>query len=183
MSDNKRGVGLYVGSFNPMTIGHEYILLEAARSGLFDDIIVCRGINPDKLSEQSYMSFEELKEIVEEKNENFKDVSFSAMFYEVSTIQFFSNMLKKLPLTKDYSIRNCVLIRGLRSIDDFEHERFYAQTLAQIRQQDIPIVYFMCCPDFANVSSSMVRGLIKSSNPEYASKYIAPYDPEEWSSE
>ena len=41
-----RRLGVYAGSFDPLTIGHLWMIQEGAR--LFEQLIVAIGINPDK---------------------------------------------------------------------------------------------------------------------------------------
>ena len=76
---------------------------------------------------------------------------------------------------------NYIIIRGLRSIDDFENEKFMSQTMRQIDPSiRIRVIYFMCNAQFANVSSSMVRGFIDMGAWDLVGKYKAPYDQDEW---
>ncbi len=43
-----RRLGVYAGSFDPLTVGHLWMIEEGAK--LFDHLIVAVGINPDKKS-------------------------------------------------------------------------------------------------------------------------------------
>ena len=44
-------LGVYAGSFDPLTIGHLWMIQEGAR--LFEQLIVAVGVNPDKKSQFS----------------------------------------------------------------------------------------------------------------------------------
>ena len=169
----KDSCGLYIGSFNPMTVGHEDVLDQAADTRLFQKILVCRGSNPAK-NNKEYMSMDVLRSVVQAREEQFDDMAFDAMEYTGMTHHFWRKMHDQHP-EFDYT-----LIRGLRSIDDFESERFYIQTVIQMAKYPIPVVYFLCQPQFSNVSSTMVRNLIDNDQYDYAEQFIAPYDPELW---
>ena len=52
---------LYPGSFDPITYGHMDVIYQASK--LFDEVIVCIGINPDKNG--GLFSLDERKTIIE----------------------------------------------------------------------------------------------------------------------
>ncbi|MFN8578150.1 MAG: adenylyltransferase/cytidyltransferase family protein, partial [Candidatus Sericytochromatia bacterium] len=66
---NSRIIGVYAGSFDPLTLGHMYMINEGAK--LFDELIVAIGINPAK----SYtFTLEDRLELLKESVKNLDNV-------------------------------------------------------------------------------------------------------------
>lgn len=129
-------IALYPGSFNPFTIGHLSILERGLR--LFDRVVIAVGKNMDKHSGQC-----EAAELLRSR---------FAGNPAVEVIEFDG-------LTIDAARRVGAqwLLRGVRSVADYEYER----NLADInrRLSGIDTVIFFAEPELAFVSSSMVREL------------------------
>jgi pantetheine-phosphate adenylyltransferase len=138
---NRKRLGVYAGSFDPLTIGHLWMIDQGVN--LFDRLIVAVGINPDKkytfpLAERLAMIRESLK--------RYRNVSVTS----------FSNLY-----LIDYaqSSRATHILRGIRSESDYEYER----TMRNINGDLDPAicsVFLMPPRGIAEVSSSMVRGLV-----------------------
>ena len=131
-------VGVFVGSFDPYTIGHDNILRRALP--LFDKIVIGVGVNVNK---QCMLSAEER-------------VSAIAEIYadepKVKVRQY-------TDLTCDFARREgaSYIIKGIRSVKDFEYEREQADILRQISGVDTML--FFSEPHLQSVSSSAVREL------------------------
>ncbi|MCH5310410.1 MAG: pantetheine-phosphate adenylyltransferase [Prevotella sp.] len=131
-------VGVFVGSFDPYTIGHDNILRRALP--LFDKIVIGVGVNVNK---QCMLSAEER-------------VSAIAEIYadepKVKVRQY-------TDLTCDFAHREgaSYIIKGIRSVKDFEYEREQADILRQITGVDTML--FFSEPHLQSVSSSAVREL------------------------
>ena len=135
----KRAV--FPGSFDPITIGHIDIINKGLQ--IFDELIIGIGENNDK----KYMfslekRFEIIKSIFAKQN-NVKVQTYKG-------------------LTVDFCKKNNsnFIIRGLRNPSDFEYEKTIAQTNKDI--SNIETVFFLATKENLNISSSIVRELIKN---------------------
>lgn len=128
--------GLFPGSFDPFTIGHKDIADRALR--LVDKLIIAVGVNEQKACMLT----------ADERLAHIRKV------YEgdsrVEVVQFNG-------LTMDFAREhNCgCIIKGVRSVKDFEYEREQADMNLQVGGIETAILY--CRPEFASVSSSLVR--------------------------
>ena len=131
-------VGVFVGSFDPYTIGHDNILRRALP--LFDKIVIGVGVNVNK---QCMLSVKERVSAIAEIYANETGV-------EVKQYN---------DLTCDFAHREgaSYIIKGVRSVKDFEYEREQADILRQIT--GIDTMLFFSEPHLQSVSSSAVREL------------------------
>lgn len=98
-----KGLAIYPGSFDPITLGHLNVIKRAAK--VFDKIIVCVGSNPNK---RTAFSMEERVEQVRKVCERFNNVE----------VDCSDRLLADYCRNKGAHI----IIRGLRAMSDFEHE-------------------------------------------------------------
>lgn len=129
---------LYAGTFNPFTIGHLSILRRAM--GLFDRIVIMIGVNSTKA--ESAQSAEELQARLRQLDG----------LQRVEVIQWSG-------LTVD-AARNVGaewLLRGVRSVADFEYERNLADINRRISGLETVILFAE--PELSMISSSIVREL------------------------
>ena len=131
--------GIFTGSFDPYTIGHDDILRRALP--LFDHIVIGIGVNERK----SYMQSEE------ERMKTIKAIYADEQKVEVKTYN---------DLTIDFARREnaSYIIKGVRSVKDFEYERDQADINRQLSGIETLLLY--ADPRYSAVSSSMVRELI-----------------------
>lgn len=131
--------GIFTGSFDPYTIGHDDILRRALP--LFDRIVIGIGVNERK----SYMQSEE------ERMKTIKAIYADEPKVEVKTYN---------DLTIDFARREnaSYIIKGVRSVKDFEYERDQADINRQLSGIETLLLY--ADPRYSAVSSSMVRELI-----------------------
>ncbi len=136
-----RRLGVYAGSFDPLTIGHLWMIQEGAR--LFERLIVAIGINPDK---KYQFTVEDRLAMLRESCRELPNVSVAA----------FSNLY-----LIDYaeSVVATHILRGIRSVGDYEFERTMRNINGDLDPK-ICTVFLMPPRDIAEVSSSMVKGLI-----------------------
>ncbi len=131
--------GLFVGSFDPFTIGHDNIVRRALP--LFDRIIIGVGVNERK---QYMQSAEMRKRKIQQLYQNEQKI----------TVKTYSD------LTIDLAHREMAdyIIKGVRSVKDFEYEREQAEINRRIGNVDTLLLFAE--PHLASISSSMVRELI-----------------------
>lgn len=134
-------VAVMAGSFNPFTIGHADIVARAL--GIFSHVAICIGVNAGK-PEDAHAAAEraELLKSVYAGNERV-----SVHCWDGLTADF----AKK--------IGACALLRGVRSVKDYEYERDMADANRSIFGLETVILF--ADPSKAYVSSSLVRELDK----------------------
>lgn len=154
----KRAV--FPGSFDPITRGHENVILRA--SELFDEIIIGVGENAEKRSMFS------IDQRVEWLNYTFRDhPSITVEKYQGLTVDFCRNK------------GAFFIIRGLRTSADFEFERSIGQINKMI-YPGIETIFLLSLPDFTALNSSIVRDILKNKGnpnsfiPECLAGMIAP---------
>lgn len=130
--------GIFVGSFDPFTVGHDAIVRRALP--LFDRIVIGVGINENK----KYMFSNDVR--LNAIRKTYKDEP----KIEVKSYN---------DLTVDFAHREHAnyIIKGVRSIKDFEYEREQADINRKIGNVDT--ILFYAEPQYESVSSSMVREL------------------------
>ena len=131
--------GVFVGSFDPFTIGHDHIVKRALP--LFDRIIIGVGVNERK---QYMQSAEIRKQKIQKLYKNEKKI----------TVKTYSD------LTVDVAHREMAdyIIKGVRSVKDFEYEREQADV--NRRLGNIDTLLFLAEPGMESISSSLVRELV-----------------------
>lgn len=142
-------IGIYAGTFDPITTGHLDII---KRSMVFCDmLIVGVGVNPAKktlFSEQQRVQM--IYEAVEPLYEDFSK-TYGADIKMIRGDQFGGLLI-------EYAKREraSILIRGIRSVSDFEYELTLAG-VNKILAPNIETIFLPTSPDLAVVSSSMVK--------------------------
>lgn len=131
---------LFAGTFDPYTRGH-HALVERALA-MFDKVVVAVGRN---LGKNCMFSLEERVAAIEKVYAGNDRVSVAV--YDTLTMDFARSM------------GAVALLRGVRSVKDFEYERDIADI--NLRLGDMDTVLLISEPEYASVSSSVVRELIK----------------------
>ena len=146
-------VALFPGSFDPITIAHVDILLRALP--LFDKIVVGVGVNSTK---QGFLSIDQREAIV-------KSV-FSA--HSAVEVQLYQG------LTVDFcrKIGASYMVRGIRSVADFEYEKAIAQ-INQTMMPDIETIILLAKPEYSAISSTIVRDILRNKGD------VSPFLPKE----
>src|SRR6185369_1291916 len=134
-------VGVYAGSFDPLTIGHLWMIEQGVQ--LFDRLVVAIGVNPDK---KYRFSLDDRLVMLRESTRRFKNVSIAS----------FSN---RYLIHYAQSVGATHILRGIRSGTDYEYERTMRNINGDLNA-GICTVFLMPPRDIAEVSSSMVRGLV-----------------------
>ena len=132
-------IAIFPGSFDPFTIGHASIVERGLP--LFDEIVIGVGFNANK---RSLLSPEERVEAI--RNLYANEPRIRVVTYN--------------DLTIDLARREGAnyILRGLRSVKDFEYERDIANI--NNRLAGVETVLLFTEPQFSDISSSVVRELI-----------------------
>ena len=140
MSDQMRRA-LFPGSFDPFTAGHLNILRRALT--MFDEVVVAVGINQDK---RGFFDMEKRLDIIRRATAGLKGVS--VIQYDTLTID----------ICRSLGIHH--IVRGVRNMIDFETERSIADANRRLAP-DIETVIIPTAQEFAHISSSAVRDILK----------------------
>lgn len=134
---------VYVGSFDPLTLGHLDIIARGAR--IFERLTLGIGINPDKAA---LFDTAQRIELCRAAVIDLPNVEVTA--FEGLAVEF---------------VRECgsrVLLRGVRSLTDIDAE--FTMSLAnRVLDKDIESVFLMSGERYNHVSSSLIKQIARMS--------------------
>lgn len=132
---------VYVGSFDPLTLGHLDIIRRGA--AIFERLTVGIGINPEKEPLFDSDSRLQLCTAAVAPFQNVEVTTFTGLAVEF--------------------VRNCgsrILLRGVRSLTDIEAE--FTMSLAnRVLDADIESVFLMSSDRYSHVSSSLIKQIAR----------------------
>ncbi len=132
-------IGVYPGSFDPLTSGHMDVLRRA--SSLMDRVVVavlCNSAKVPFFTAGERVAFIEAA-IQEEGLKNVSSLLFNGLLVDCA-----------------HQLGAKHIIRGLRAVMDFEYE-FQINSMNRHLAPDVDTVYFMAEPEHAYLSSSIIR--------------------------
>ena len=142
---------MYPGTFDPITLGHEELVRRI--SSLFDEVIVAIASSPRK---DLMFSIDERIHLTKEVLSDLQNV----------------NVIAYEGLTVDFAQKNNiqVVVRGLRSAQDFDYELRLADMNRSLSEEIETI--FLTPNKYAFVSSSLVREIASMGGD--VSKFVSP---------
>lgn len=147
---------VYAGSFDPPTLGHLWMIREA--QALFDELVVAIGVNPEKHISYTIAERQAMLEAITADFPNVKITVFENRFLVHYARQVGAQFI----------------VRGIRTAGDYEYERSMRYINSDIAPE-ISTVFLMPPREIAEVSSTMVKGLV---GPEGWRDMIQRYLPE-----
>ena len=135
-------IAVFPGSFDPITKGHESIVLRALP--LFDKIIVAIGVNSEK---KSYFTTEQRVKHIQQVFKGEKKIVVDK--YEGLTIDYCKKVKAKY------------ILRGLRVSADFEFERGIAH-LNHTMNPELETIFLLSEQEYSSLNSSVVREILKN---------------------
>lgn len=134
-------IGVYPGSFDPITKGHLDIIERASK--IFEKVIVVVSVNTSKsplfsLQERMDLLIESCKHIENVQVDSFDGLLISYMKKNSST----------------------VIIKGLRAVSDFEYE-FQMALMNRTLEPNIETLFMMTTDKYSYLSSSIVKEVVK----------------------
>ncbi len=134
------GTALFAGTFDPYTRGHHSIVERALT--IFGKVVIAVGCNSGK---QCMLSVEE------------RVAAIAELYSDDSRVE----VLAYDGLTMDFAreVGATVLLRGVRSVKDFEYERELADVNRKVGGMETLLM--LSEPEYASLSSSVVRELLR----------------------
>ncbi|MDR3140407.1 MAG: pantetheine-phosphate adenylyltransferase [Tannerellaceae bacterium] len=131
---------LFPGTFDPFTIGHQSLVRRGL--ALVDEIVIAIGVNENK---QAYFSIEKRLDSIRRLYEG--DARVRVEQYERLTVDF------------AVEVGAQSILRGIRTVNDFEYEKSIADVNRKLAGIDTFILFTE--PEHTHISSSIVRELLK----------------------
>ncbi|MCF8473538.1 MAG: pantetheine-phosphate adenylyltransferase [Emcibacter sp.] len=141
MTNNKR-IGLYPGTFDPITFGHIDIIKRGAK--LVDHLILGISTNPSKTP---MFSLEERVATVKRE---------TAFITEKLGVSIEVRPFDTLLITFAEEVKATAIIRGLRAVSDFEYE-FQMTAMNYKLNPKIETVFLMADPSLQAIASRLVK--------------------------
>ncbi|USG59858.1 pantetheine-phosphate adenylyltransferase [Sneathiella marina] len=136
---SKNRVGLYPGTFDPITLGHYDIIKRASK--LVDTLVIGVAMNPGK---NPLFTVEERVSMVAKMTEEFPGTNF--------VVKPFNNLLMHFA----EEVGAAIIIRGLRAVSDFEYE-FQMVGMNRRLNSEIETVFLMASDQHQFIASSLVK--------------------------
>ena len=131
---------LFPGTFDPFTIGHESLIRRGLQ--LVDEIVISIGVNEAK---KAYFPLEKRIEMIRELYANEPRVKVES--YDSLTIEFARKVGAQF------------ILRGIRSVNDFEYEKTIADMNRTISGIETFVLFTQ--PELTHISSTHVRELLR----------------------
>jgi pantetheine-phosphate adenylyltransferase len=133
--------GIFVGTFNPFTVGHASIVRRALP--LFDRLVI--GVVGDHVQKPGLPSADDRVASIAKLYANEPQVSVKPYY----------------GLAVDFALQEGArfIVKGVRSVKDFEYEREQADVNRLITNGEVETILLYAEPQMSSVSSTMVREL------------------------
>lgn len=134
-------IALFPGSFDPVTKAHVDILNRSV--DLFDKVVIGIGMNSNKAP---LLDIDTRKAMLEAVFKN--EPRIEVVAYEGLTVEFCKR------------IDAAYMIRGIRTVSDFEYEKAIAQ-MNHALEPDIESIFIVSKPGYSSISSTIVRDILR----------------------
>ena len=150
-------IGLYPGTFDPVTLGHVDIIERA--TALVDRLVIGVAINRDK---GPLFSLEERVAMIEAE---------SAALSERTGVEIVAHPFENLLIDCARDVGAGVIIRGLRAVADFEYE-FQMVGMNRTLDAEIETVFLMAEARHQAIASKLVKEIARLGGD--VSKFVTP---------
>lgn len=133
-------IGVYPGSFDPITKGHLDVIERGTK--VFDKLIIAILVN---ITKQGFFDYQERMELIKKSTSHLDNVEVRC--FEGLLIDFMKEVESK------------VILKGLRTVSDFEYE--YQMALMNKKLNgDIETMFVMSSGEYSYISSTAVKQVI-----------------------
>ncbi len=150
-------VGLYPGTFDPITLGHIDIIRRA--SALVDKLVIGVAINRDK---GPLFSLEERVEMIEAE---------CAHLSEQTGTEIVAHPFENLLIDCARDVGAQIIVRGLRAVADFEYE-FQMVGMNRALDDSVETVFLMAEARHQAIASKLVKEIARLGGD--VSKFVTP---------
>ncbi|KPN63791.1 Phosphopantetheine adenylyltransferase [Aliiroseovarius crassostreae] len=150
-------VGLYPGTFDPITLGHTDIIRRAC--ALVDRLVIGVAINTGK---GPMFSLEERVAMVEEECVN--------LAQETGT-EIIAHPFENLLIDCAHDVGAQIIVRGLRAVTDFEYE-YQMVGMNRAMDSSVETVFLMAEAKYQAIASKLVKEIAKLDGD--VSKFVTP---------
>jgi len=150
-------IGLYPGTFDPLTLGHRDIITRAAQ--LVDRLVIGVAINRDK---GPLFTLEERVAMIEAE---VADLS------ESTGVEIVAHPFENLLIDCARDVGASIIIRGLRAVTDFEYE-FQMVGMNRAMDDSIETVFLMAEARHQAIASKLVKEIARLGGD--VSKFVSP---------
>ena len=151
-------IGLYPGTFDPITLGHIDIITRA--SLLVDRLVIGVAINRDKAP---LFTLEERVEMLEKDSANLSEQTGTEII-----VHPFENLL----INCAHDVGAQLIVRGLRAVADFEYE-FQMVGMNRSLDNSIETVFLMAEAKHQAIASKLVKEIARLEGD--ISKFVTPH--------
>lgn len=135
-------IALFPGSFDPVTKAHVDILKRSI--SLFDKVVIGIGINSTK---QALLPIDARKKMLE------------AVFADEPKVEIRTYSGLTVDFCKEIGAK--YMIRGIRTVSDFEYEKAIAQ-MNHALVPEIESIFIVSKPGYSSISSTIVRDILRN---------------------
>tara|TARA_B110000438_G_scaffold211553_1_gene203618 strand:+ start:244 stop:735 length:492 start_codon:yes stop_codon:yes gene_type:complete len=139
-------IGIYPGTFDPMTIGHIDVVKRALK--IVNKLII--GVSNDYSKDYMFSSEERVSII---QNSLFKDLKFNKKNIKIIPFNTLTTTICK-------KFKATIIFRGLRAVSDFEYE-FQLAGMNRKLEKNIETVFLMSDVDKQVISSKFVKEIAR----------------------
>ncbi len=144
-------VGIFTGTFDPFTIGHQNIAERALP--MFDKLVIAVAMSKLKhATEEISQRVESIKKVFPQECTELIDEQDASKGYRMEVVAY-----DDLTIDLAHRMGAQFLVRGVRSVKDFEYEREQADINKQLG--GVETILLFSDPRYSSISSTLVREL------------------------
>lgn len=150
-------IGLYPGTFDPVTLGHLDIIERA--TALVDRLVIGVAINRDK---RPLFSLDERVAMIEAE---------CTLISEKSGVEIHAHPFENLLVDCAHDVGAGIIVRGLRAVADFEYE-FQMVGMNRVLDDSIETVFLMADAEHQAIASKLVKEIARLGGD--VSRFVTP---------
>nr|WP_294724520.1 pantetheine-phosphate adenylyltransferase [Prevotella sp.] len=144
-------IGIFTGTFDPFTIGHQNIAERALP--MFDKLVIAVAMSKLKhATEEISQRVESIKKVFPQECTELIDEQDASKGYRMEVVAY-----DDLTIDLAHRMGAQFLVRGVRSVKDFEYEREQADINRQLG--GVETILLFSDPRYSSISSTLVREL------------------------